>query len=86
MIEYSKTITIKKPKKNVTGNVNTNMHSAEYSYEVESNTVNILNSSKMNSKTKKKKKIISNSEKSKLWNIFDLDKQTLVSLTLLIFV
>jgi hypothetical protein len=78
MIEYSKTITIKKPKKNVTGNVNTNMHSTEYSYEVESNTVNILNSSKMNSKTKKKKKIISNSEKSKLWNIFDLDKQTLV--------
>jgi len=78
MIEYSKTITIKKPKKNVTNNVNTNMHSAEYSYEVESNTVNILNSSKMNSKTKKKKKIISNSEKSKLWNIFDLDKQTLV--------
>ena len=78
MIEYSKTITIKKPKKNVTGNVNTNMHSTEYSYEVESNNVNILNHSKMNSKTKKKKKIISNSEKSKLWNIFDSDKETLV--------
>ncbi len=78
MIECSKTITIKKPKKNVTNNVNTNMHSAEYSYEVESNNVNILNNSKMNSKTKKKKKIFSNSEKSKLWNIFDLDKQSLV--------
>lgn len=82
MIEFSKnTFTIKKPKKNISSNVDTAMitnHINEcYQYKILDESKNGLNNSKTNSKTKKNKKLLSNSEKSKLWNIFDSDKETL---------
>lgn len=82
MIEFSKnTFTIKKPKKNIYSNVNTAMitnHINEcYQYKIQDESKNGLNNSKTNSRTKKNKKLLSNSEKSKLWNIFDSDKETL---------
>lgn len=82
MIEFSKnTFTIKKPKKNISSNVDTPMitnHINEcYQYKILDESKNGLNNSKTNSKTKKNKKMLSNSEKSKLWNIFDSDKETL---------
>jgi transcription initiation factor TFIIIB Brf1 subunit/transcription initiation factor TFIIB len=82
MIEYSnKTFTIKKPKKNISNNVDTPMitnHTNEqYQFQLLDESKNGLNNSKNNSKTKKNKKPLSNSEKSRLWNIFDSDKETL---------
>ena len=75
MIEYSnKTFTIKKPKKNISNNVDTPMitnHTNEqYQFQLLDESKNGLNNSKNNSKTKKNKKPLSNSEKSRLWNIF----------------
>jgi transcription initiation factor TFIIIB Brf1 subunit/transcription initiation factor TFIIB len=82
MIEYSNnTFTIKKPKKNISNNVDTPMitnHTNEqYQFQLLDESKNGLNNSKNNSKTKKNKKPLSNSEKSRLWNIFDSDKETL---------
>jgi len=85
MIEHSNTIfTIKKPKKNIINNVTNDqmvtssiINENNKQYQIQDESKNGLNHSKTNSKTKKKKKPLSNNEKSKLWNIFDLDKQNL---------
>jgi len=82
MIEYSNnTFTIKRPKKNISNNVDTpmitNHINDQYQCQLHDEFKNGLNNSKNNSKTKKNKKQLSNSEKSRLWNIFDSDKETL---------
>jgi transcription initiation factor TFIIIB Brf1 subunit/transcription initiation factor TFIIB len=82
MIEYSNnTFTIKRPKKNISNNVDTpmitNHINDQYQCLLHDESKNGLNNSKNNSKTKKNKKQLSNSEKSRLWNIFDSDKETL---------
>lgn len=82
MIEYSNnTFTIKRPKKNISNNVDTpmitNHINDQYQCQLPDESKNGLNNSKNNSKTKKNKKLLSNSEKSRLWNIFDSDKDTL---------
>ena len=82
MIEYSNnTFTIKRPKKNISNNVDTpmitNHINDQYQCQLPDESKNGLNNSKNNSKTKKNKKQLSNSEKSRLWNIFDSDKETL---------
>jgi transcription initiation factor TFIIIB Brf1 subunit/transcription initiation factor TFIIB len=82
MIEYSNnTFTIKRPKKYISNNVDTpmitNHINDQYQCQLHDEFKNGLNNSKNNSKTKKNKKQLSNSEKSRLWNIFDSDKETL---------